>query len=103
VGPTSYDTWSIAGEREKKVEVLPTRQELMAEEADMRRENEVASLLREIRDLIQVLVLRDQTLLDSLSTAESPERHSHSWFFSAHKTHTQKPDDSAEAPGDLAQ
>jgi hypothetical protein len=69
----------------------------------MRGENEVAALLREIRDLIQVLVLRDQTLLDSLSMTEAPERHSHSWFFSAHKTHAQKPGESAEAPDELAQ
>jgi hypothetical protein len=57
----------------------------MSEEAGMNAEREMIALLREIRDLVQILLVREQ--LPDLLQHPPAERNSRSWSVSAHRSH----------------
>lgn len=57
----------------------------MFEEAGMNAEREMIALLREIRDLVQILLVREQ--LPDLLQHPPSERHSRSWSVSGHRSH----------------
>jgi len=57
----------------------------MSEEAGMNAEKEMIALLREIRDLVQILLVREQ--LPDLLQHPPAERNSRSWSVSAHRSH----------------
>lgn len=63
----------------------------------MHTDKEVVSLLRDIRDLIQVLVVRDNLNAASLDLSDAPERHSRSWSLMAHRN-AAHPEDESDDP-----
>ncbi len=52
----------------------------------MKSEKEIVALLREIRDFVQILVVREQ-LSGSLEPAPPVQRNSRSWLLWGHRTH----------------
>jgi hypothetical protein len=52
----------------------------------MKAENEIVALLREIRDFVQILVVREQ-LSTSLDSDPPVQRNGRSWFLWGHRTH----------------
>jgi hypothetical protein len=52
----------------------------------MKSEKEIVALLREIRDFVQILVLREQ-LTTSLDSAPPVQRHGRNWLLWGHRTH----------------
>ena len=56
----------------------------------MNAEREMIALLREIRDLVQILLVREQ--LPDLLQHPPAERNSRSWSVSAHRSHERQND-----------
>lgn len=90
--PMSYDQGAIAGDFPKPL-YLHTRQlrsggqELR--EVCMKSEKEIVALLREIRDFVQILVVRQQSSM-SLDSAPPIQRNGRSWFLWGHRTHPRR-------------
>jgi hypothetical protein len=57
-------------------------------EGRMKAEKEIVTLLREIRDFVQILVVREQ--LHPLAQEPSVQRNSRSWILWGHRTHPRK-------------
>lgn len=54
----------------------------------MKAEKEIVALLREIRDFVQILVVREQ--LPALNPASPIQRNGHTWSLWGHRTHPRK-------------
>jgi hypothetical protein len=52
----------------------------------MKSEKEIVALLREIRDCVQILVIREQ-MAASLDSAPAIQRNGRSWLLWGHRTH----------------
>jgi hypothetical protein len=55
-------------------------------EGCMKSEKEIVALLREIRDCVQILVIREQ-MAASLDSAPAIQRNGRSWLLWGHRTH----------------
>jgi hypothetical protein len=61
---------------------------LFTPEVAMKAEKEILDLLREIRDFVQILAIRDQ--LTPLMEEPVAQRNCRSWFLCGHRTHPRK-------------
>lgn len=68
-------------------------------EVRMKSEKEIVALLREIRDFVQILVLREHAV-PSLDSAPPIQRNGHSWLLWGHRTHPRHNNQADEAPAD---
>jgi hypothetical protein len=64
----------------------------------MSADKEITALLKDIRDLVQVLVMRGSGVPPLLGNFDASERNSRSWSLSAHRNHPKKSDESDDAP-----
>jgi hypothetical protein len=60
----------------------------MSQEDGMKAEREMITLLREIRDLVQILLVKEQ--LPDLLQHPPVERNSRSWSLSGHRSHERR-------------
>lgn len=55
----------------------------------MKSEKEIVALLREIRDFVQILVIREQMAV-SLDSVPAIQRNGRSWLLWGHRTHPRR-------------
>jgi len=65
----------------------------------MKSEKEIVSLLREIRDFVQILVLREHAA-PSLDSAPPLQRNGRSWYLWGHRTHPRHDNQADETTAD---
>lgn len=61
----------------------------------MNADKEIVALLRDIRDLVQVIAMKVGMNVSLEDAPQAPERNSRSWSLSAHRTHPDDPDKTA--------
>lgn len=73
--------------------------EIVQEEREvrMKSEKEIVALLREIRDFVQILVVREN-LAASLDSDPPVHRNGRSWLLWGHRTHPRKNNQADETP-----
>jgi hypothetical protein len=73
--------------------------EIVQEEREvrMKSEKEIVALLREIRDFVQILVVREN-LAASLDSDPPVHRNGRSWLLWGHRTHPHKNNQADETP-----
>jgi hypothetical protein len=69
------------------------------EEGCMKSEKEIVSLLREIRDCVQILVIREQVVA-SLDSVPPIQRNGRSWLLWGHRTHRRNNNPTDETTAD---
>jgi hypothetical protein len=88
---TSHNSYISTRDIEKRVQTC--------REGCMKSEKEIVALLREIRDFVQILVIREHVAV-SLDSVPPIQRNGRSWLLWGHRTHRRNNNPSDETTAD---